>query len=84
MVVQPILPIPKECTACGSTTSTNDDPLIVYCWRRTDQCVGWVHKGCRGPLFAGMRAMDDDLRDRFGVEFPERDPADLWVLLMPQ
>jgi hypothetical protein len=84
MKVQPILPSPKECTACGGVHASNDNPLIVYSWRRTDQCVGWVHKDCRAMLFAGMRAMDDDLRDRTGLDVPDRDPADLWEFLMPQ
>jgi hypothetical protein len=79
-----MLPTPKECTACGSTRSTNDDPLVVYAWRRTDQCVGWVHKGCRGLLFAGMRGLDDDMRDRMGLDIPERDPNELWEFLTPQ
>jgi hypothetical protein len=35
-------------------------------------------------LFAGMRGLDDDLRDCFGVDMPERDPADLWEFLTPQ
>jgi len=78
-----MLPSPRECTACGSTRSTNDDPLVIYAWRRTDQAVGWCHMGCRRLLFDGMRGMDDDLRDRTGLDFPDRDPADLWVLLMP-
>jgi hypothetical protein len=79
-----MLPSPKECTACGSTRETNDDPLVCYCWRRTGVAVGWVHKnmGCKRRLFGSMDAMDDHMRDR-GIDVPDLDPNVLWEFRSP-
>jgi len=77
-----MLPSPKDCTACGGTHNTEDDPLMLYCWR-TGVAVGWVHKGCRGRLLDGMRAMDDHARDHIGLDVPDRDPAELWHFRLP-
>ena len=77
-----MLPSPKDCTACGGTHNTADDPLVLYCWRRTGVAVGWVRMNCRGHLLRGMQYMNDHLRDR-GVDVPERDPGELWDFLAP-
>jgi hypothetical protein len=73
---------PKECTACGGKRSTNDDPLVCYCWRRTGVAVGWVHQGCRQRLFRGMDKLDDHMRDR-GIDVPDVDHGELWEFLAP-
>jgi hypothetical protein len=77
-----MLPTPKECTACGGTHNTDDDPLVCYWWRRTGVAVGWVHKGCRGRLFDGMRSLDDHARER-GLDVPDIDPSELWEFQAP-
>jgi hypothetical protein len=46
-----MLPSPKDCTACGSTVSTPDNPLMVYSCSPNGIAVGWVHKDCAKLLF---------------------------------
>jgi hypothetical protein len=56
------LPTLKQCTACGGTDSTEDNPLICYGHIRTGVTIGWVHHHCRELLLKGIEAMDDELR----------------------